>query len=111
MGTTPPAKGATKKAATPPAAAATDGDKKPRAAKKDYGYHPEAIIAIVPEDAEKPRKFRGQRADWFEKLVKAEGKTVKEFLDKNQGKDSPRGWLRFFAAEGFVTLTAPKKAA
>jgi hypothetical protein len=105
MSTTPPSKGA--KAATAPAkkVAATDGEAKTRAPRKDYGFSPEAVIAIV---ADKEIKFRGQRLDWHEKVKAFNGKTAGEFLEKNKGKDSPRGWLRFFAAEGYVTLTAPK---
>jgi len=112
MSTTPPSKTPTPKSESKVAkTAVADGEKKARAPKQDYGFTPEAIIGINNKAEDSP-KFRGQRLDWFEKLCKSEGKTAKEFLDKNAGKDSPRGWLRFFVADVKVaTLTAPKKTA
>lgn len=113
MSTNPPSKSnkGTAKAEKKAESKASDSEKKPRAPRQNYGFEPDAVIEVTVKGEEIP-KFRGQRLDWFEKLQKFNGKTVKEFLDKNQGKDSPRGWLRFFVAEAKVaTLTAAKKAA
>lgn len=85
--------------------------KTPRAPRTDYGYRPDAVIGLSGKDAS---KFRGARKDWFTKISAFSGKKVSEFLEANKGneKDPPRGWVRFFAQEGFVTLTGgtePKK--
>ena len=108
MSTTPPKK-TVAKAATKPPAAKDAGEKKARAPKQDYGYAADAKITVAKGD-DVP-KFRGQRLEWFEKIQKFDGKTAKEFLDANQGKDSPRGWLRFFCSVNAVTLSGGTKAA
>lgn len=91
----------TKAPATPKA----EGEKKPRAPRQDYGYHKDATIRVVAEtDESKSKNYRGQRLDWYEKLKKSDGKPVSHFEEANKGKDSPRGWLRFFVQDGAATL-------
>lgn len=79
-------------------------EKKARAPRKEYGFDPEATITLPKEK----KAYRGKRQEWYEKLAKYENKKVSQFLESNQGKDSPRGWLRFFAQDGSVNLVAPK---
>tara|TARA_R110000824_G_scaffold39030_1_gene118542 strand:- start:660 stop:953 length:294 start_codon:yes stop_codon:yes gene_type:complete len=76
--------------------------KKTRAPKKSYGFAADATIIVAKGDG--VPKYSGQRLDWFEKLQKFDGKTVKEFMTAYEGKDSPRGWLRFFATKKVVKL-------
>jgi len=98
---TPPTKG--KADAKTPAA---DGEKKPRAPRKNYGYAKGSVIALT--DGE--QKFRGARARWYEHLQKASGKTVEQFAEiaeKGGEKEQPRGWLRFFVEAEACTLTPP----
>lgn len=79
--------------------------KKERAARTDYGYRPDAVIGLATE--KDVTKLRGQRKSWHDKIVSFNGKKVSEFLEANKQneKDPPRGWVRFFAQEGFITLT------
>lgn len=82
------------------------GDKKPRAARKDYGYAKGATIELT--DGE--QKFRGARARWYEYLTKSAGKPVEHFAklaEKAEEKEQPRGWLRFFVEAEACTLTPP----
>jgi hypothetical protein len=91
----------TKAPATPKA----EGEKKPRAPRQDYGYNKDATIRVTAEtDESKSKNYRGQRLDWYEKLKKSDGKTCAHFEEANKGKDSPRGWLRFFVQDGAATL-------
>jgi len=93
MGTAPP-KGETK---TPK----KDGDKKPRAARQDYGFAKDAKIVLTDGD----KTYRGKRLAMYEALKKSNGKTVAHFLDNNKNeKDPPRGWLRFFIQNEAATL-------
>lgn len=85
--------------------------KKPRAARADYGFSPDSTIHIVKD---KDNKYRGQRLDWFNKIVAFEGKKVSEFMTKYEKAqtskgtaDPPRGWVRFFVQDGTVTLSKP----
>lgn len=110
----PAAKAAPKAKADPKAKAApkaSDGaenkEKKPRAPRKDYGYSPASIIHI---NKEKEVKMSGKRADYYKLLVANDGKTVNDFEAAAPKDDSPRGWLRFFATNGFCTLERPKEA-
>ncbi len=84
-----------------------DGEKKPRAARKDYGYAKGATIALT--DGEKT--FKGARARWYtDYLRKCNGKTVEHFAtlaEKGGEKEQPRGWLRFFVEAEACTLTPP----
>lgn len=87
------------------------GEKKARAPRKDYGYSPTSIIHIVqPEEGKEP-KFHGKRKQYFDLLVKFDGKTINDFEgewpDKN---DPPRGWVRFFVQNGNATLERVKPA-
>lgn len=97
---------------TPPTAdknKAKGGDKKPRAARKNYGYSKGATIALT--DGE--QKFRGARARWYEYLKKSNGKTVEHFdglAKKAEEKEASRGWIRFFVEVEACTLTAPAEA-
>jgi hypothetical protein len=79
--------------------------KAPRAARQDYGYRPDAMITITTE--KDTSKLRGQRKEWYDKVVAFNGKKVQEFADANKEnpKDPPRGWVRFFAQEGFISLS------
>lgn len=79
--------------------------KAPRAPRADYGYRPDAMIHVVP--TKDISKLRGQRKAWYDKIVLFGGKKVSEFTDmyKENPKDPPRGWVRFFAQEGFITLS------
>jgi hypothetical protein len=118
---TPP----TKTKAAPPAAAKTgnaapkaekapadpNAPKKPRAARQDYGFSPDATIVLV---AEKASKYRGQRADWYKRISEFSGKKVSEFMTKYEdaktpkgSDDPPRGWVRFFVQDGSITLNKP----
>lgn len=88
--------------------------KAPRAPRTDYGYRPDAVIGITTE--KDTSKLRGQRKSWYDKIVSFNGKKVSDFTDANKEnpKDPPRGWVRFFAQEGFITLSGgtvpePKK--
>lgn len=95
------------KAAKPKAAPKTpkaEGEKKPRAPRQDYGYHKDATIRVTKFEEGKGKNYRGQRLEWYEKLQKADGKTAGQFEEANKGKDSPRGWLRFFVQDGAATL-------
>lgn len=85
---------------------AADGEKKPRAPRKDYGYAKGATIALTDGD----KTFKGARARWYEYLKKANGKTVEAFAslaEKGGEKEQPRGWLRFFVEAEACTLTPP----
>lgn len=77
--------------------------KKERAPRKEYGFHKDAVIALVESEAV---KYRGQRKEWYESITAFAGKTVGDFLEsKKDSKDPPRGWLRFFVQDGSVTLS------
>ena len=76
---------------------------KTRAKKEDYGFTKTAKILIVAKGDKTP-EYKGNRKDWWEKVGKFEGKTAEEFLNANAGKDSPRGWLRFFATDKTIRL-------
>lgn len=106
----PPTKTAkTEKVAKAPKApkAEATGEKKERAPRQNYGFHPEAVISIT----EKEGKFRGQRLEWYEALKGCNGKSVQTFLDATKDKkDPPRGWLRFFVQEGFASLSGAPEA-
>ncbi len=81
--------------------------KKERGPRVDYGYSPDSVIHIVKE---KDAKHRGQRKAWFDSLVAYDGQSVQawEASRATAGeKDPPRGWLRHFVQEGFVTLNKP----
>lgn len=75
--------------------------KKPRNPRQDYGFKLEAVITTTGKET----KYRGKRLSWFESLKGFEGQTVKAFLDAySDGKERPRGWLRFFVQDGAVAL-------
>lgn len=78
--------------------------KAPRAARQDYGFRPDAVIAIVKD--KDVTKLRGHRKAWHDKIAAFDGKKVSEFTEANKTdvKDPPRGWVRFFAQEGFISL-------
>jgi hypothetical protein len=83
-----------------------DGDKKPRAPRKDYGFAKGATIALT--DGEKT--YKGNRLRWYSYLTKSDGKTVEHFeklATKAEEKEGARGWLRFFVENEACTLTAP----
>ncbi len=85
------------------------GDKKPRAARKNYGYAKGATIQLT--DGE--QKFRGARARWYEYLKKSNGKSVEHFdglAKKAEEKEASRGWVRFFVEVEACTLKAPAEA-
>lgn len=107
---TPPTKNADKAAkAGKPAkeAKATNGEKKDRAPRKDYGFSPDSTIRLTDKDV----KYRGQRKDYHDLLAKFNGKKVSEFLEAAKDrKDPPRGWLRFFVEDGAATLSKPEAA-
>ncbi len=74
-----------------------------RGPRQDYGYSKAAVIVKGDKDA----KYRSKRAVWYGKVMSFEGQTVAAFLDAHKNdEDSPRGWLRFFAQDGTVKLTA-----
>lgn len=100
----PPSKPKAEKAKAPPKKAAASGPKKPRAPRKDYGFHKLATIRVTKHEDGKAPTFKGQRADWYAKLQASNGKSVESFLKANEGKDPPRGWLRFFVEAGCATL-------
>jgi len=88
--------------------------KAPRAPRQDYGYRADATIALTAD--KDVTKLRGHRKAWYDKISAYNGKKVSEFTDANKEnpKDPPRGWVRFFAQEGYITLSggtdpAPKK--
>jgi hypothetical protein len=86
---------------------ATNGEKKERAPRQDYGFAPTAKITVV----ETEKKYRGQRGEWYDLLKAANGKTVEQFAESaKKMKDPARGWLRFFVQDGACTLTAPPEA-
>ena len=91
--------------ATPPKGKTTpkaDGEKKPRAARQDYGFAQDAKISLTDGD----KTYRGKRLEMYEALKKSNGKTVAHFLDNNKNeKDPPRGWLRFFVQNEACTLS------
>lgn len=98
------------KAAAPKAA---DGEKKERAPRFDYGFLPGATITV---DTAKETSFRGQTQEWYDRLLKSNGKTVEHFLDNNQGitnkqgkPEPPRGWLRHFCKTGYASLSGGSK--
>lgn len=72
--------------------------KKPRAPRKDYGYDKAALIVLT----DKSPTYKGKRKSWYETIKEADGKTVAEW---EAGQDGARGWLRFFVADGAVTLS------
>ena len=97
---TPPEK--TRKVAKSPTA--KDGEKKPRAPRKDYGYAKGATIHLT--DGEK--NYRGHRQAWYEHLKACNGKTVEAFSERTKDeKEGARGWLRFFVENEACTLKAP----
>lgn len=63
-------------------------------------------------------KFRGARDKWYQAILKADGKTVKEFTDEVLAKppstptkgslagkcEPPPGWISYFKRNGFITL-------
>ena len=108
----PPTKA--KPAAKKPAAKKeASGEKKQRAPRQDYGFKPGAKIAV---DKDKEHKFRGQTAEWFERLKKSNGKTVEHFMENNEGitnnkgnPERPRGWLAHFCKIGYCTLSGGKE--
>ena len=78
------------------------GDKKPRAARQDYGFAKDAKISLTDGD----KTYRGKRLEMYEALKKSNGKTVAHYLDNNKNeKDPPRGWLRFFVQNEACTLS------
>lgn len=81
----------------------SEGEKKQRAPRQDYGYRPGAKITLTEAAAEK--KYRGKRAEYFEVLKACNGKTVEEFNKRAPAGDPPRGWLRFFVQDGAATLS------
>jgi len=86
--------------------AAADGDKKPRAPRKDYGFAKGATINLT--DGEKA--YKGNRLRWYAYLQKSDGKTVEHFAGlakKAEEKEGARGWIRFFVDNEACTLTAP----
>jgi hypothetical protein len=86
--------------------AVADGDKKPRAPRKDYGFAKGATIALT--DGEKT--YKGNRLRWYSYLTKSDGKPVEHFAklaEKAEEKEGARGWLRFFVENEACTLTAP----
>lgn len=92
------------KAQKAPKAPKPASEKKERAARKDYGFHADSVIRLTDKEA----KYRGQRKDYYDLLVKANGKKVSVFLDSAKDrKDPPRGWLRFFVDDGAATLEKP----
>lgn len=97
-------------ATAPPKKDDKNTPKKERAAKQSYGFSPDAKI-VVTAKGDKAPKYSGQRRDWFEKVKNSEGKTAAQFLDAYKGKDSPRGWLRFFATDKTIELKGGTKAA
>jgi hypothetical protein len=82
------------------------GEKKERAPRQDYGYKAGAKITLTKEAGEK--KYRGKRLEYFERLQKANGKTVEDFEKSCPAGDPPRGWLRFFVQDGAATLSGGK---
>lgn len=108
---TPPAKNgskAPKKEKAPKAekvAADPNAPKKERAPRMDYGYAPTSLISLTGKE----NKYRGARKKWYDSLVAAAGKSVKDWGDAQKAageKDPPRGWLRFFIQDGTVSLIA-----
>lgn len=97
---TPPTSGTGRKARKPRDPSAP---KKARGPRKDYGFAATSTIRVVPE---KEAKFRGTRKGYFDSVVEFNGRTVADWVDANkgEGRDPPRGWLRFFVQEGYVTL-------
>jgi len=98
---------------TPPTggkAATGDGEKKPRAPRKDYGFAKGATIHLT----EGEKGYRGNRARWYnDYLRKSDGKTVEHFAglaEKAQEKEGARGWLRFFVENEACTLETPAEA-
>jgi len=86
--------------------AKADGDKKPRAPRKDYGFAKGATINLT--DGEKT--YKGNRLRWYGYLTKSDGKTIEHFAglaEKAEEKEGARGWLRFFVENEACTLTAP----
>lgn len=86
--------------------AKADGEKKPRAPRKDYGFAKGATINLT--DGEKT--YKGNRLRWYGYLTKSDGKTVEHFAklaEKAEEKEGARGWLRFFVDNEACTLTAP----
>lgn len=102
---TTPTKAAKVAKTTAPKTPKAEGEKKPRAARQDYGYNKDATIRVAAQTEDsKSKNYRGQRLDWYEKLKKSDGKPVSHFEESNKGKDSPRGWLRFFVQDGAAAL-------
>ena len=79
--------------------------KKERAPRTNYGYAETSLITLTGKE----NKYRGARKAWYDSLVAANGKSVKEWGDAQKAagqKDPPRGWLRFFVQDGTVALVA-----
>lgn len=91
-------------APTPKTKAKEDGEKRPRAPRREYGYNVNSIIRI---NKDKEVKLKGKRADYYKLLLACDGKTVNEFEAQAPKDEAPRGWLRFFATEGFCKLEPP----
>jgi GH25 family lysozyme M1 (1,4-beta-N-acetylmuramidase) len=97
------------KAVKEPKPVNTDGTsvelpKKERAPRSDYGYKPDAVISI---NANKDvSKIRGNVKAWYDRVKEFEGKTVASFIEANKGneKDPPRGWIRHFAQNDYISL-------
>jgi hypothetical protein len=107
----PPAKGKVK-AKT---AKTETGEKKARAPRVDYGYKPGAKITV---NKDKEQKFRGQTQEWFERLLKSDGKAVEHFISNNEGitnqkgnPERPRGWLAHFCKSGYASLSGGEEPA
>jgi hypothetical protein len=84
---------------------APEGEKKERAQRQDYGFLPGATITIVAKE----NTYRGKRLEYYNLLVKADGKTIEKFFDSCPVGDPPRGWLRFFVQDGAATLAGGSK--
>lgn len=82
-------------------AAQPEGEKKPRAPRQDYGFRKGAVITLT----DKETKYRGKRLEYFEILQAHDGKTVEEYFAACPEGEPPRGWLRFFVADGAATLS------
>lgn len=87
--------------------AETSGDvpKKERAPRSDYGYRPDAVITV--NSGKDTSKIRGNVKNWHDRIKDFDGKTASEFIEANKSneKDPPRGWLRHFAQNDYITLS------
>lgn len=109
-------KTATRKPAKAPAKATKAQKSAPTAKAPAAGTTAKAKLLasklIVNQEHESLSSLRGQRMDWYNRLVVSHGQTVEHFINSNQGvtnnkgnAEPPMGWLTFFRKAGIARIS------